>query len=61
MACESCKSEFIAMLENRIEKILSIDSSQSTNDGVDYAKATCFHLLELKRKLEGKPVTKMYE
>lgn len=53
MFCEDCKKEFVAMLENRIVKILQITREESEGDQ-EIGQSHCFHLMELIRKIEGK-------
>jgi hypothetical protein len=56
MICESCKAEFLKMLDQRITAILRVHQEEGTDGG-----AHCFHLMELQRKLEGKPIASTYE
>lgn len=59
MACEHCTKEFIELLQRRISKILEL--SDQDDGGQDAADAKCFHLMEMQRKLEGKPTAGLYD
>jgi len=50
--CEECKEEFKKILNQRIKDILACRDEEE-----DYpAQAHCFHLMEIERMLDGKPV-----
>jgi len=57
--CDGCKEFLIDLLDKRIGRILEIarvDESYS-----DTGQSHCFHLMEIKRILEGKPTSGVYD
>ena len=56
--CESCRACMIEILENRIRRILA---SRSEEPEESLAEAHCFHLVELRKILEGEHTCGVYD
>jgi hypothetical protein len=61
--CESCKAAMVAMLNQRIRAILAQEQQlkEDDGDGDDTAQSHCFHLMEVRRILEGLPTCGVYD
>jgi hypothetical protein len=57
MICDSCREEFIKILDQRMRDILSHVTHMDDNDPERLtAQAQCFQLMDMQRAVRGEPV-----
>jgi hypothetical protein len=60
-AGEIARSEFVIdLLDKRMRKMLKVDAEDGP-EGVEIAKAECFHLMEIQRILRGEKTCGVYD
>jgi hypothetical protein len=52
MACEKCKEEFLAAIDERMKVMLD---SADTEEDRELMRSHCFHFYELRRAILGQP------